>query len=564
MSKFKYYPSRPKTLTADFVSREYKRLLKDLKVAEESSSADKWIKLYADWNALKAYVGGEGSRIYYRLSQDMSNKSSQAAEKYLREKIGPVCDEPEFTLTKAFLDSKHRDKLAEHYGQQLVQDYEIALKPLDPINTKLGIRAGQLTKKYEQRIASGTITVNGRKMTLSKARSLLESPDEKVREAAYRAGRDWFLKNRTYLANIYAQLVTLRNQMAKNIGFKNYTYLAYQNMGRSDYDQKVVKDFRVSVKKHLVPLYSELLQKQQNKLGKKSMKPWDEPYDPSTTLPMGIAPVDKQLDNVGRIFAALSPTLSGHFEQMRKDNLIDLENRRNKRAGAFCISFDDEGKAAILCNSVGSADDVRTLTHEMGHAFQTLESQDIEAVDLHWGTADLAEMYSMGMEFLSLKHMDEFFDSENVKKFSSGRWSEAVKLICYVCIVDEFQHWVYENIQATPAQRDKKWIELSDKYLPGIDFKGLQKYRKTRWYAQGHIFSAPFYYIDYALAELVAMQIGMIAEKSHSSAVKKYLDLCKLGGTKSFLNALEHADLRSPFDEKLIADIAKYAKRQAL
>ncbi len=561
MTKYIHYPTRPKKLTAAFVKKQYDKLLTALPNAENSDSPNAWLALYADWNALKSYISSEGARIYYRFSQNMNDKSAETAEKYLREKIAPVCDKPEFSLTKAFLASRHRQALAKRYGEQLIQDYETALKPLDPINTQLGINAGQLTKRYEKKVAGAMVSVQGEKMTLSKTRSLLESDNGAVRRAAYLASRDWFLKNHDQFADIYDQLVRLRHKMAKNVGYSSFTSLAYKNMGRTDYDPKLAKVFRDNVYKHIVPLYSKLMAAQLKGLGTKTIKPWDASYDPSTSLPLGVAPVDKQLDSAQRLFTHLSPVLGKLFRQMRSDGLVDLENRLHKRAGAFCISFSDEGKAAILCNSVGDAEDIRTLTHEMGHAFQAMESQVIEAVDLHWGTADLAEVYSMGMEFLSLKYIDEFFDKENAKKFRVSRWSGAIKLICYVCVVDEYQHWVYDNVRASAAARDKKWCELTDKYLPGTDYKGLEKYKKTRWYAQGHIFSAPFYYIDYALAETGAMQLGMLADESHVKAVDKYLKLCKIGGTKSFLRALEGAGLRSPFEEKLMVELTKHAQK---
>ncbi|MBI5906849.1 M3 family oligoendopeptidase [Candidatus Saccharibacteria bacterium] len=561
MTKYIHYPNRPKKLTAAFVKKEYDKLLAALPNAENSNSPDAWLALYADWNALKSYVSSEGARIYWRFSQNMNNKSAEATEKYLREKIAPVCDKPEFSLTKAFLASRHRAALAKRYGEQLVQDYETALKPLDPVNTQLGIKAGQLTKRYEKKVAGATVHVQGEKITLSKARSLLESDDGKLRQAAYLAGRNWFLKNHDQLADIYDQLVKLRHKMAKNVGYSSYTSLAYKNMGRTDYDPKLAKTFRDNVYKYIVPLYATLTKAQSKALGTKTLKPWDASYDPSTSLPLGVAPVDKQLDNAQRIFTRLSSILGEHFRQMRRDGLVDLENRLHKRTGAFCISFSDEDKAAVLCNSVGDAEDIRILTHEMGHAFQSLESQTIETVDLQSGTADLAEVYSMGMEFLSLEYIDEFFSSEDAKKFRVSRWSGAIKIICYVCVVDEYQHWVYDNVNASAGERDKKWCELSDKYTPGVDYKGFEKYKKSRWYAQSHIFSAPFYYIDYALAETGAMQLGMLADESHVKAVSKYLKLCKIGGTKSFLKALDSAGLRSPFEEKLIVKLAQHAQK---
>ena len=204
---------------------------------------------------------------------------------------------------------------------------------------------------------------------------------------------------------------------------------------------------------------------------------------------------------------------------MRTEGLIDLENRKGKQAGAFCTSMPDEGRVAIFCNSTGDEGDVGTLVHEMGHAFQAWESQKIEAVDLQWPTSDGAEIHSMGMEFLSLPHLSWFFNPDEAKKFSRHHIYDVVMLMCYICVVDEFQHRVYEHPEATPEHRDRAWNAIWDKYIPGLDFSGMEEYKYARWYAQGHIFESPFYYIDYAIAQTAAMQLGMMDQQDHDKAL---------------------------------------------
>ncbi|MBL4850512.1 MAG: hypothetical protein JKY65_33765 [Planctomycetes bacterium] len=279
------------------------------------------------------------------------------------------------------------------------------------------------------------------------------------------------------------------------------------------------------------------------------------------TLPTGAAaPIDEQLDKAGRVFERLSPKLAKHFHTMRREGLIDLENRKGKRAGAFCTSFSDEGKVAIFCNSIGDEGDVKTLMHEMGHAFQGWESQWIEAVELRWPTSDGAEVHSMGMEFLSLPHLGEFFPPEQLARFRRSRWRRAIELLCYVCVVDAFQHWVYENPKAGFDERDQAWIRFQDTYMPGIDWSGdAEPFRALRWYAQLHVFRYPFYYIDYAIAETGAMQLGMLDARDHERCLETYLELCRLGGTGSVLELFSQAGLRSPFEPGLMADLMNHA-----
>ncbi len=561
-AKYFYYPNRPAKLTAAYAAGVYKRFLERLPAAEQSDSPDQWISLFKDWNDFGAYLASEGSRAHYAYSQNMADKKLEAAERYLREKISPVVDKPELELAKAFVESKHREAMAKRFGQQLIPIYETALKPMDPINTKLRIEVGNLSVNYEKLLASAQIKVNGKTLNVYEARALLFSDDASLREKAYRASGDWFIKNHAKLAAVYDQQVKLRHRMGLNLGYKNYIPLAYQIRGRDGYGEKEVAAFRRSVHKHLVPLNKKMFAERAKELGTKTAKPWDVFYDAGLSVPLGSVPVDKQLQNMQLVFDKLSPVLGAHFKDMRTKGLIDLPSRPNKQTGAYCTSFVDEKKVLVFCNSTGDPDDIRTLSHEMGHAFQFRESQEIETAELWVGTAELAEIYSMGMEFLALPYMDQFFNPSDTKKFSDYKWVEGLYTICYVCVVDEFQHWVYKNPRATIDQRDKAWTKLYSKYLPAIDFDGLEKYAAVRWYAQHHIQTMPFYYIDYALAESCAMQLGLMAEQDHAKTLRKYLDMCKIGGTMSFLNALKTNDLRSPFDEELIIELASVIRQK--
>jgi len=229
-------------------------------------------------------------------------------------------------------------------------------------------------------------------------------------------------------------------------------------MRRTDYGPKEAEAFRSSVLEYAVPLMKRLHQEHASILGTKTLRPWDAGYHPGFTLPGGVAPIEKQLATAQQVFDEISPRLGKHFSRMCKEGLIDLENRRGKRAGVYCTSMPDEGRVAIFCNSTGDADDVGTLMHEMGHAFQAWESQAIEAIDLQWPTSDAAEVHSMGMEYLSMPKMSRFFSQENADRFRREHLYDAIFLMCYIVIVDEFQHWVYANPEfplttATPRGR---------------------------------------------------------------------------------------------------------------
>jgi M3 family oligoendopeptidase len=558
---FVHFPTRPAHLNAEFAESEYAKLKARVASAEESDTPELWLALYADWNSLDSYVSSEGSRRRYRYSKHMDDAEAEADEQAYRETIVPVSEGANSELIAALLASRHKEALGERYGKQLLRVLEVEVEPLAPVNSELRVKAGDLAKQYDKRVAAAEVVVAGESLTLARARGLLSSSDPAIRREAYQAYRGWFDGEREALATIFSDLVETRDQMGRNLGHPNFVSLGYAGMGRTDYGPAEVKSFRDAVEKHASPLYAKFCARQAKALGTSTLRPWDRTFRPELTLPTGVAkPIDTQLDKAGRVFQNLSPQLAAHFQRMRDEGLIDLENRKGKRAGAFCTAFSDEPRVAIFCNSIGDEGDVKTLMHEMGHAFQGWESQWIDAVALRWPTSDAAEVHSMGMEFLSLPQLGEFFTPEQLARFTKSRWHRAIELLCYVSVVDAFQHWVYENPTATPEERDAAWIRLQDTYMPGIDWSGEgEALRRTRWYMQLHVFRYPFYYIDYAIAESGAMQLGMLDALDHERCLATYLELCRLGGTGSVLELFEGAGLRSPFEPALIEDLARHA-----
>ncbi|MEI8134213.1 MAG: M3 family oligoendopeptidase [bacterium] len=558
---YKYYQDRPGTLTAEFVNAEFKKLTDRIPAAEASATSEEWLSLYADWNALSSFMNSETSRIQHAFSKNMADEQNEAREQYQREEVQPIADHANSALLLGLLNSKHKLAIGERYGMHLLRVLDTAKDAVAAINVNLRVKLGALSMTYDKLVAAGEVAVRGETITLSKARSFTSSEDSELRKEAYLAYRKWFLDHHDELAAIYDQMVKLRDEMGRNLGHKNFIPLGYSSMGRTDYGVEQAKTFRDNIRKYVVPVQSMLFKIRAERLGTETLKPWDASYDPDLTLPSNIAPIEMQLDKAQRIFEKISPILAAHFVRMRNEGLIDLENRKGKRAGAYCTSFSDEARVAILCNSTGDSEDIRTLTHEMGHAFQGWESQPIESVDLQWPTSDACEIHSMGMEFLAMRYIDEFFNEELSDKYKRNRWKDAIETSCYIAIVDEFQHWVYENPKATIAERDMQWNKIWDIYKPGIDFTGYEDTKYARWYAQGHIFDMPFYYIDYAIAETGAMQIALMDEADHAKTVDAYIQLCRIGGTKSVLDIFTSVGMRSPFDENLMRDLMQHASK---
>ncbi|MBG9390262.1 M3 family oligoendopeptidase [Caenimonas aquaedulcis] len=564
MTPYKYYAQRPARLTPEFVQSESAPFLETLAAADAAPDASAWLDAVSRWNALRGYLEGERSRLGYALSKNCLDEALEAQDRYFREQIQPAQEEGDARFLRALAKSPHRPAIAARHGAYFLDRMAAGQPTVDPVNSALRVQVGELGQQHSKAIASAEVLVAGEKMTLTRAASIAGGAGDTVlRREAYLAYRGWFDAHRAMLGELFANMVRMRDEMGRNLGHANFIALGYAGMQRTDYGPAESAQFRRGVRESFVPLNRRLIARQAAEMGGERLKPWDMGYHTSLGIPLGAVPVEGQLDAAQRVFAKLSPRLASHYERMRGDGLIDLANRKGKRGGAFCTTFPDEGRVAIFCNSTGQADDVRTLMHEMGHAFQASESQAIELVELQWPTADAAEIHSMGMEFLSLKHVQEFFaDEEHARRFRKKLWVGAVELICYICVVDEFQHWVYENPGATPAERDAQWDRSWETYIPGLDFGGIEPMRSARWYAQTHIFRMPFYYIDYAIAELGAMQLALMDKTDPARTLETYLELCRIGGTQGVLDIFRSAGLRSPFDAGVMAELAAHAAKE--
>ena len=532
----------------------------DLAARAETAGPDDWAGLFGDFNALQARLYGEGRRRRYAYTKDMRREDAEARDREYRESIRPAMDTGASRFVQLMLSSPHRHVLTELHGTQLLRVLDVAQPTLEAINTELRTEVGRLCQRYDKANASATVQVEGESLTLAQARGNTSSSNASLRRHSWKAWRGWYRDQRDALGNTFDELVHARHTMARNLGYPNFLKLGYAGMGRTDFGPQQSETFRRNVATHVVPVLARMREAQAQSLGVSTLRPWDVGFHPELTLPDGAAqPIDGQLDKAEQVFEALSPRLSEHFKRMRRLGLIDLENRPGKAAGAYCAAFPDENKVVIFCNSVGNERDVSTLFHEMGHAFQCWESQWIEPIALRWPTLETAEVHSMGMEFLSLPELHRFFGAEHARRFAVARWKKAVDLLCYVAVVDAFQHWIYTNPTASLDDRDAQWIALQAQFQPGEDWSDeAAPFEATRWYAQLHIFRYPFYYIDYALAEMGAMQLALVAARDRSQAMETYLELCRLGGTGSMMELLGAVGLRSPFDESLMVELMEH------
>ena len=388
----------------------------------------------------------------------------------------------------------------------------------------------------------------------------MESRDRNIRKSAAEAVSKFFEENEEKFDRIYDELVKVRDKMAKALGFTNYVEMGYKRLGRSDYNSFMVANFRNQVKDHLVPLVAELKDRQRQRLGLKEMKYYDENLEFLTGNATPKGGPDWILENGKRMYKELSKETDEFFTFMVERDLLDLLSKKGKMAGGYCTIIPDYNSPFIFSNFNGTSGDIDVLTHEAGHAFQVYLSMGYELPEYKFPTYEACEIHSMSMEFITWPWMELFFE-EDVDKYKFSHLAGAVNFIPYGVLVDEFQHFVYENPDASPEDRKNKWRQMEKNYLPFRDYEDNEFLDKgTYWYRQGHIFSSPFYYIDYTLAQVCAFQFWIKCMEDREKAWDDYIRLCKAGGSLPFLELVKMANLENPFKDGVIKRVVKPIK----
>ena len=456
---------------------------------------------------------------------------------------------------EALVTSKFRKELEDKYGKFLFDQAECSLKTFNEEVIPQLQEENKLSSKYDKLIASAKIPFDGEERTLSQMAPYTQSKDRNVRKDAAKKVAEFFSAHKNDFDEIYDKLVKIRTEIAHKLGFKNYVELAYARLRRLDYNAQDVAGYRKQVLENIVPLHSELRERQAKRLGIDKLKFYDEPikFNSGNADPHG----DPEwiLNHGKTMYRELSKETDEFFTFMTENNLLDLLSKKGKNSGGYCTYIPDYKSPFIFANFNGTAHDVDVLTHEAGHAFQVYESRGYEVPEYLWPSYEACEIHSMSMEFLTWPWMGLFFENDE-DKYKFIHLSESLLFIPYGVTVDEFQHWVYENPEATPEERRNKWLETEKKYLPTRDYGEIDELKEgIFWFRQGHIFGTPFYYIDYTLAQVCAFQFWIKSRENREKAWEEYLNLCRLGGSKPFFELMKAANLKNPFNEGTIASV---------
>lgn len=521
-----------------------------------ASSSKEQINILKDWDNTMKQWESFASMAYVRFSQDTQDASRKAEREYY-DQLSPTMIGGEQELIKAILSSPYRGELEKTFGSNLFRSWELSLKAFDPKIADEKRKEAELTAQYSALLAGLKIPFQGKEYTLSTLSPFYESADRSVRLAAKQAQAQALEALQEELDQIYDELVKLRHNMALKMGFENYIDLGYAEMSRVDYTAEDVAQFRKQIVDTVVPICQKIIQARTERLGLDDYNFADE----------GLMDVKGEIDPKGdhdwmlgqaqKMFSEMGEDFGAFFAMMHERELLDLKSRDGKQGGGYCTIFADHGAPFIFANFNGSQGDVRVFTHECGHAFQCYQSKDQALRKMIWPTYEAAEIHSMSLEFLSYPWMESFFE-EDTERFKISHLEGALLFLPYGAAVDEFQHLVYENPEMTPEERNEAWKQVERKYLPHRTFTDMPYFESGRfWQRQGHIYARPFYYIDYCLAQVCALQFWALAEEDRADAMKRYRHLCSLGGSLPFTALLNEIELQSPFSQGTIERAVK-------
>jgi len=494
-----------------------------------------------------------GAMASLNFARNIEDKKAKEENEYY-DRIKPEISELSSNFVKKVVKSKFRKELEATWGKQYFLLNDMFLKSFDPKIKDLLVEESKIINDYTALLAGANIEFNGETYNLTGLAPFHTDPDRQVRKASMKARYSFFETIADQLDEMYDKLVKNRHKKALELGYENFIPLGYLNMSRSDYDDKDVAEYRRKIVEYVVPIARKLHQMRKKVLGLDTLYIYDGINFPDgNPKPKGTP--EELIQYAQKMYHELSTETGEFFDRMVDEELMDLINRKGKSGGGFCTNFPTYERPYIFANFNGTDHDVTVLTHEAGHAFQSFLSRKQPLVEYLWPSYEAAEIHSMSMEFITWEWMERFF-KEDVDRFKYKHMMDAITFLPYGACVDHFQHWVYENPNASPKERKAQWSELEKLYLPdrnNDDFDFLNE--GGVWQGQSHIYHMPFYYIDYTLAQVCAFQFWIRFNDDKESAWTDYLNLCKAGGSLPFTELVKKAGLVSPFDGDILKEI---------
>src|SRR5574344_1079667 len=448
------------------------------------------------------------------------------------------------------LTSKFRKEFEDKYGSNITKTDELQKNIFKPEIMEDRVEEAKLTQEYQKLTGTAEFDFEGKTYNLSSFSPVLQDKDRARRKAAQETMTKWLEERKEDFDRIYDELVKIRTRIANKLGFDSYIDVAYRSFGRTDWDRNDAKNYRDQIYKYIVPLAQKYYKEQAKRIGIEDMKYYDLNLNFISGNPTPKGDEEHLVKLAKEMYAELSPETEEFFNKMVENEMMHLSSQTGKAPGGYMTSLPVTKLPFIFANFNGTAHDAEVLTHEAGHAFQGYLVRDVYPSDNQSACMEIMETHSMSMEYFTHPWMKEFF-KEDTEKFLYNHVVGSIQFLPYGASIDEFQEWVYDNPQASPKERNAKFRQIQKKYNPEIDYEDNHFMEEgRRWQRQGHVYSSPFYYLDYTIAQVNAFQFFVMDMENHKDAWQKYLDLCKLGGKYGTKETIEKVGLKNPFEEE--------------
>ena len=560
--KRKFVPEEACLTHKEEVLDLYERLLK--RKFSSRQELELWL---SDRCELEAAFDQAGTVLYIRMTCQTDDQTRALAYKKFIEEVVPAVKPLEDQLNRKYLKEADRfplGKTARNYYKVYDRAIRSDVDLFREENVALQTQVALLSQEYQTICGAMTVLFQGEEKTLPQMSKFLLENDRALREEAWRKTAERRLKDKDRLEEIFDRMLVLRHQVALNAGFKNFCDYQFRGYHRFDYTPQDCKQYHETVEHFVVPLWKEILQKRKERVRLKELRPWDLAVDPSGEPPLKpFSDVNDLISGASEIFRRTDPELGEQFHHMTSDGLLDLASRKGKAPGGYQSTLAEARKPFIFMNAVGIDQDVRTLLHEGGHAFHALAAAAQFLYSYRHAPMEFCEVASMTMELLGGEHLEVFYNENEFKRSRLAHLEDIVEILVWVAIVDCFQSWIYEHPKHARTERIEAWRAIQKRFSGNVvEWNGLEDIQAYLWHRQLHIFEVPFYYIEYGIAQLGALQLWLRYKQNPCAALGDYRKGLSLGGSRPLPEIFKAAGIHFDFSKKTIAPLTEALKRE--
>jgi oligoendopeptidase F len=526
----------------------------------DATTVEEWLSA---WSRLEELVTEAAAQAMIAYTIDTSDAEKERDHLRFSTEILPKMEERSVELARRFVALGHSTpELATTLAR-----FRTSIEIFREANIPLFSELEELSARYQRITGSMTVTWDGEERPLPQLQPFLKSPDRAVRERAFRAATQPYMEERGALAGLFDRMLELRQRAARNAGFGNFRDYIFPAKFRFDYTPADCERFHEAVERTAAPAVARIMEHRRQRLGLDALRPWDLAVDPYRAAPLRpFETVDQFVGAARRVFDRVDPVLGDQFQTMIDERLLDLDSRKGKAPGGYCETLHFRGRPFIFMNAVGLVDDVMTLLHEAGHAFHAFASHRQPLIWQRHPGSEAAELASMSMELLASPHLAKptgYFTPEDHRRAWLEHLEDVLLSLVHIASVDAFQTWIYTSPDGADAvARDDAWLRIRSRFERGVDWGGLERERVARWYRQLHIFMYPFYYIEYGIAQIGALQIWRNSLADHAGAVARYREALALGAVRALPDMYQAAGARLSFDAGLIGELVELVENQ--